>query len=467
MSRLEEWGINLNTKAKSITIQTIGYLVIFSTGILLALWFFQVLFLKFSYEHYQIKTINKISQKIVKSEDDLIEQLEQIAYENDICIELDTDMQILSFNTKKPTCILNYQSSTVNGYKEKVLNSSKTINTLKLVNQKYEAKGLLSAIKMDDYNIFLYTDLEDVNSTSAVLKNQLIYITLLAIIIAIVISLYLSHRLTLPIMKITSKVRDLGKDKKVEFEKSGIKEIDELAETLNYAQSEITKTDELRRDLMANVSHDLKTPLTMIKAYAEMIKDFSYKDVKKQKEHLDIIIDETDRLNNLVNDILLLSKSQAEVDQINIEEYDLVKELKNIIKKYEIIKETEDYKIIFTGPKKAVVHADKNKINQVIYNLINNAINYTGDNKEVKVVLTEKKDGYLLEIIDYGKGIKKEELNHIWDKYYKNEKNHRRNIVGTGLGLSIVKAILEHHNFEYGVKSTKNKGTTFYFTVQK
>ena len=233
------------------------------------------------------------------------------------------------------------------------------------------------------------------------------------------------------------------------------------------AYSSLSKTDELRRDLLANVSHDLKTPLTMIKAYAEMVRDISYKDDEKRDEHLNIIISETDRLNILVNDLLNLSKMQADADTLKKENFDLTKEIKEIIKKYEIIKETENYIFQIEVPEKAIIYADKNKINQVIYNLINNAINYTGEDKTVTIRMREEKNKYIIEISDTGKGIKKEEIDLIWNKYYKNEKNHKRNIVGTGIGLSIVKTILEHHHFEYGVNSIKNKGTTFYFKVEK
>ena len=243
--------------------------------------------------------------------------------------------------------------------------------------------------------------------------------------------------------------------------------MNELSKVLTNAQTEMLKTDELRRDLLANVSHDLKTPLTMIKAYAEMVRDISYKDDKKRIDHCNIIMDETDRLNVLVNDILTLSKLQANADEIHLSTFDLVEEIKTIIKRYEIIKETENYHFELDLPNKDMVVADEKKINQVSYKLVNNAINYTGDDKKVTIRVKKEKYSYLVEIIDTGKGIKEEELDFIWDKYYKNDKNHQRNVVGTGIGLSIVKNILERHDFKYGVKSTKNKGTTFYFYVKK
>jgi len=114
-----------------------------------------------------------------------------------------------------------------------------------------------------------------------------------------------------------------------------------------------------------------------------------------------------------------------------------------------------------------MVVGDENKISQVIYNLINNAINYTGEDLTVTIEVIEKKKTYLINIIDTGKEKKKEEQDIIWNKYYKNEKNHKRNKIGTGIGLSIVKNILEKHNFIYGLKSEINKGTTFYFEIDK
>ena len=129
--------------------------------------------------------------------------------------------------------------------------------------------------------------------------------------------------------------------------------------------------------------------------------------------------------------------------------------------------EDENYKFITEIPKIAIVKADKNKINQVLYNLINNAINYTGDDLTVKIFVKEYKKNYLVEVIDSGKGINNQDLQNIWDKYYKKERNHKRNVVGTGLGLFIVKGILESHNFKFGVKSKLNKGTDFYFYINK
>lgn len=430
-----------------------------------------MVFLDVLYEKYQIKDMNSMAKEIYNADSSSLRLLlNELVYNNSVCIEyLSSDGVSTLYNDKSTGCLLGKRNSILSDYKNELIESGEELKAIKFVNPDYESEALLYGIKVKNCEyVFLFSMLSDVNSNSMAIKGQLIYITLLVIIFAILISMFLSKMISKPIEQITAKSKQLANgDYNVVFDKNGILEIDELADTLNYLESEVSKTDEYRRDLMANVSHDLKTPLTMIKAYAEMIRDISYKDKEKMDKHLEVIISETDRLNILVGDILTLSKLQANADILNIDTFDLCGEVKEILKKYEIMKETENYNFIVNMPEKALIRADKNKINQVIYNLINNAMNYTGDDKNVWINIIENKKDYLVEIKDSGKGIDKEHLEHIWERYYKHEKNHQRNVIGTGLGLSIVKNILESHDFEYGVKSVKNKGTTFYFKVKK
>lgn len=430
-----------------------------------------MVFLDVLYEKYQIKDMNNMAKEIYAADSSSLRLLlNELVYNNSVCIEhLSSDGVSTLYNDKSTGCLLGKRNSILSEYKNELIESGEELKTIKFVNPDYESEALLYGIKVNkgEY-VFLFSMLSDVNSNSMAIKGQLIYITLLVIIFAILISMFLSKMISKPIEQITAKSKQLANGEyNVVFDKNGILEIDELADTLNYLESEVSKTDEYRRDLMANVSHDLKTPLTMIKAYAEMIRDISYKDKEKMDKHLEVIISETDRLNILVGDILTLSKLQANADILNIDTFDLCEEVREILKKYEIMKETENYNFIVNMPEKALIRADKNKINQVIYNLINNAMNYTGNDKNVWINIIENKKDYLVEIKDSGKGIDKEHLEHIWERYYKHEKNHQRNVIGTGLGLSIVKNILESHDFEYGVKSIKNKGTTFYFKVKK
>lgn len=453
----------------SIQAKTLIYLLVFNVVIILLLWICQAWIFDFYYEKEQISNMDNIVASIKDAnENELDSLLQDISYQNEVCILVIDDYgKYSSYNTNMKGCALKNENTKVQELMVNFINADADFKAYQFVNDDKQVAALLYGLKNNNQYTFLYSNLEDISDFTLIIKQQLMYVCFLGIFVAVTISIFLSTKLTDPIAEITKKAKKLGNgDYNVEFKESGIKEIDELAQTLTQAQKEMAKTDELRRDLMANVSHDLKTPLTMIKAYAEMIKDISYKDRKKMNEHLDIIVDETDRLTVLVNDILDLSKMQSNADTLKLEKFNLAEEIKSIINRYQIIKETEQYTFNVEMPEEIWIKADKKKINQVIYNLINNAINYTGDDKQVTIRVTKQKRSYLVEIIDTGKGIKEEEIPYIWDKYYKSDKKHQRNVVSTGLGLSIVKQILELHDFEYGVKSVLKKGSTFYFKIK-
>lgn len=460
----------MKTKKKtSIQAKTLFFLLTYNIVIILLLWVCQIKILDIYYEKEQVDNMNNIVKSLNSTDSsNLTSTLQDIAYENDVCIVLSDDISVVgAYNINMNGCILKNNNSKVRELMYNFVNSDETFKSYKFINEDKHISALLYGIKLDNKTAFIYSNLEDISDFSILIKQQLMYVCIIGIFIAIIISIFLSSKITEPITKITTKAKKLGSgDTEVTFEESGIKEIDELSEALTQAQMEMVKTDELRRDLMANVSHDLKTPLTMIKAYAEMIRDISYKDHDKMNEHLGIIVDETDRLTVLVNDILDLSRMQSNADTLSIETFDLADDIKTIVNRYQIIKETEKYIINVEMPERIKIKADKKKINQVIYNLINNAINYTGEDKTVTVRVTKHKKYYLVEIIDTGKGIKESEIPYIWNKYYKNDKNHQRNVVSTGLGLSIVKEILELHGYEYGVKSVLKKGSTFYFKIK-
>ena len=441
------------------------YLIIFTLMIVLFLWLFQVIFINKYYELSKADQIKKTTLEIIRNYDEDVAYLDKISYEDNVCIEIVKNrMTIYSSNESNRGCLIsNYK------YKNDFFDSDIDEKTYKLINPLFDTKTLIYAKKYnDDITIFVNASLEPLDNTISILSNQLIIVTIIVSFLAFVIGYFISKRISKPIEKMNKNALKLANGNyNFKFDNnSKISEIDELADTLNYAKNELEHTDELRRDLLANVSHDLKTPLTMIKGYAEMIRDLNYDNEEKRNANLNVIIEESERLNVLVEDILTLSKIQANKDTINKEEFDLVTLINNIIKRYSIYKETEGYIFEVNTPKEVIINADKKKIEQVIYNLINNAINYTGeDNRVIINVIKNKK--VRVEIKDTGKGIKEEYLPHIWEKYYHSKKKHKRNVIGTGIGLSIVKTILESHKFKYGVKSKLNQGTTFYFEIEQ
>ena len=441
------------------------YLIVFTLSIILFLWFFQVVFINNYYEYSKTNQIKNVTDEILQNYDNDIEYLNKLSYEENICIEIVKNrITIYSSNDSIRGCI-----SSSGKYKNDFYENDLEEQTYKLINPLLNTKSLIYAKKYnEDITIFVNASLEPLDNTISILSNQLIIVSIIVVILSLIIGYFISKRISKPIVKMNEKAKKLANGNyNFTFDNnSNIYEIDELANTLNYAKKELAETDELRRDLLANVSHDLKTPLTMIKGYAEMIRDLNSDNIEKRNANLNVIIEESERLNILVNDLLTLSKIQANKDVLEKEDFDIVELINNIIKRYSIYKDTEGYIFEVNTPDKVIVNADKKKIEQVIYNLINNAINYTGDDNRVIInVLVDK--NIRVEIKDTGKGIKKEDLPHIWDKYYHSKKKHKRNVIGTGIGLSIVKTILESHNFKYGVESKRNKGTTFYFEICK
>ena len=331
-------------------------------------------------------------------------------------------------------------------------------------------KVLLYGIKLDDNRYaFVQASLIPVDSTVKILKQQLVIVSVVVCSLSLLVAIFISKRISKPIEEINENAKKLAEGKyDLTFkDKSTIKEINELNSTLNYTSKELAKTENLRRELLSNVSHDLKTPLTMIKAYAEMVRDLTYKDKNKRNQDLNVIINETDRLNLLVNDILDLSKYQSNTIKLEYSEFDINELIENILKQYVIYEEKDGYKINYKSFGKINVIADKRRIEQVLYNLINNALNYTGDDKKIYIRLIDSKeaDRVRVEISDTGKGIDKKDIPLIWDRYYKADKTYSRIQIGSGIGLSIVKNILKLHNVTYGVESTLNVGTTFYFEL--
>lgn len=447
----------------------LAFLIFFSCIILILLFAMQIGLLNQYYEIYQTKRLNNVTKEILSKEVIDNKYLEDLSYDNGICMAVYTNNQTITVaNSYNRGCVIGDTKADLT-FINKFIESDKTEEQTIIKTSRFKNNTLLKGIKVnEDLYIFLNAPIQPLDTSITLLKSQYIYITIAMMIIAIIISSIMAKILTDPIVKISDSANKLSKGNfNVSFEtNSNIKEIKDLSETLERTKNELSKTDSLRRDLMANVGHDLKTPLTMIKAYAEMTRDIDQSKQKKQ-ENMDIIIEETDRLTILVNDILNLSKLQSETYELNIERFDLDELIKSIIKRYKILIKKEKYNFIYENDKSIFVNADKNRIEQVIYNLINNAINYTGDDKKIYINLKEDKKIVRVEIIDTGSGIDEEKIKYIWDKYYHNEMKHKRNAYGTGLGLSIVKTILDSHGYKYGVNSSKGNGTMFYFEINR
>nr|WP_314632323.1 HAMP domain-containing sensor histidine kinase [uncultured Mogibacterium sp.] len=464
----------------SIRAVSLMYFMVFAAVILLMVWFMQSFFMNTYYERMMVQeaqtTANKLGNYYSTNKDNFDAYARQAADRNGLYIRLETaDLTSEYGNSGLSQGDLPHYQFEISDAKDKLAKSSLGKISLTVTEKGNKASHLVYATYLgnrDDGNIlYMIAPLYPVESTISILRSQLLYITFITLMIASMLAIIMSTWLSLPIASITKSAVQLSNGNyNVNFNGGIFTETNELARTLNKASYEMQKTDSYQRDLIANVSHDLKTPLTMIKSYAEMINDISGDNPEKRAEHLAVIIAEADRLNKLVSDMLSASRLQSNSAELNMTKFDIVKAATEVEETFEVLNQQEGYNISFNKCKTAYVYGDYDKLKQVMANLISNAIKYCGKDKYVRIELKKVGRNVRFDVIDHGDGIAAEEISHVWERYYRTSANRNRNIEGTGLGLSIVKGILSLHNANYGVESEEGKGSDFWFelaTVKK
>ena len=338
-----------------------------------------------------------------------------------------------------------------NTYTGKIRNNANYPSSLVLVN-KFENNH-------NEYYALIRSQLAPVEATSDILKRLLLIILFLMFIMSVAISFVVAESVSRPIINLSSAVKQVAKgDYTVKILETREDEVGVLQKDFNYMTNELSKVDGIRKDLISNVSHELRTPLTLIKGYAETIKDITGNNAEKRDAQLEIIIDETDRLSDLISNMLDLSKLQAGKVEFYPQNFNLSSNIEKLSKRYEIFND-QGYELSYNICPDVYVDGDVGRIEQVLCNLIDNAINHSVETKRVEVELMENK---IFKVNNKGDVINQEDLPLIWDRYYKIDKSGNRRVAGTGIGLSIVKEILVAHKFKFGVTSSHEDGTTFW-----
>lgn len=490
-----------------IKYKIIMYFFYFVLIMLLLLWTFQVLFLDSFYKAIKTKQIQACANSIVsnlqnKNIEDLIERIHSYNDINVMLLDTTTNDYVKIYVTEDKAmgghlALNDTSSQLVRYYNAAIQNGGTTIEITQGVSKgksddlsqlsgdapPFEKENIQYLVYAGVFDVklgedaFAETDgetaecmliltslISPVGSTVDTLRIQLIIVTCILLLIAVVLSIIVARQISRPIVEINQTAKQLAKQNyDVRFSGSGYKEIEELNDTLNFTCQELSKIDRLKTELIANISHDLRTPLTMITGYGEVMRDLPGENTP---ENIQIIIDEATRLSALVTDLLDISKLQSGAVTLEKSVFSITDSIQSIFKRYSKLKEQDGYTINFEYDKNVLVNADEIKIGQVIYNLVNNAINYAGEDKTVIVRQIVKGDTVRIEVEDHGKGIAQENLEHIWDRYYKVDKSHKSAVIGTGLGLSIVKNMLNLHNAHFGVISNVDKGSVFWFELK-
>ena len=308
--------------------------------------------------------------------------------------------------------------------------------------------------------LYVGTTLNAVGSTARIIRIQLIWVTLLSIIIAFVLALFMSKSFSKPVSQLGEKAHKLGEnDNDAEFSEGFCTELDELNKTLDTTSEKLKKNREFQNELLANVSHDLRTPLTMIKGYAEMIRDISREDEKQCAEDVAVIVEETDRLTALVNEILEYSELQMSDSEAVMNDVDLSETVASVADSFGKLYSKDGY--VFERNIADDIHIKGNvsRLQRAIYNLLDNAVRHAGEDKWVGISLKTDNDKAIIEISDHGSGIAPEELEHIWDRYYTKRQRNGKGV--SGLGLAIVKQIVSQHNGVCKAESEVGAGSVF------
>lgn len=342
---------------------------------------------------------------------------------------------------------------------------------------------------LDNGNLFLImSPLESIRESVAIANKFLAYVGLVATIISALIILWVTNRITKPIMQlkdISEQMTNLNFETK--YESRGENEIDLLGEHINQLSTSLENTiselktannelqkdlekkeqiDEMRKEFLSNVSHELKTPLALIQGYAEGLKEgINQDDTESRDFYCDVIMDEANKMSVMVKKLLDLNQLEFGNDIVSLERFDIVELLHNFLQSAEILVKQNDVTVRMAEYPPIYVWADEYKTEEVIRNYFSNAINHAGGDKIIEIKCTRMGPKVRISVFNTGEPIPEESLPHIWEKFYKVDKARTREYGGSGVGLSIVKAIMESMNKQYGAVNYTN-GVEFWMELE-
>ena len=467
------------------------YLVLFVAFVIAMLWLFQIVGLNDFYRFYKTKQVISAASAMMDNLDnsEVSVLADQLSTQNDVCILiLDENGHEVISSKDTQFCLIHRMSirglswwcsrvpedgSTlieqfnVQPFQNDLYNPRRFIgNAPPMPDTNYQSLLYAKRIELPDGRsgyMLLNTMITPLDATVSTLRSQLLLITCLVLLGALLLAALISRKLSLPIIETNTAAKELSFGRYQPTKHAGnYREIAELNTTLTHAAEDLRRVEQLQHELIANISHDLRTPLTMIGGYAEVMRDIPGEGTP---ENMQVIIDETARLTTLVSEIMDFSRMQSGALPMNPSDFDLTQAVEKIADRISTLVEPKGYAICFEPDAHCIVTADETRIGQVIYNLIGNALTYTGEDKKVTILQT-KTDGHVrISIQDTGSGISQEELPMIWYRYYRTKDTHKRAVIGSGLGLSIVRSILEQHQVPFGVDSQEGEGSSFWFEL--
>ena len=470
----------MKRKTGSFQKKLLTYFIFFTAVIFTVLWLLQTVFLQRFYNSMVIRNTISAADQIASqcSREDITEYIDEITRENSILVFVtDQDGSILYSSDEYKKVQKNHGERNVlkgrknhadyRGLPENYDVFLQTLAASETGNAALQTDDLYVYGKYIDYTdcdgkavLYLGTTLNAVGSAAKIIRIQLIWVTGLSVVIGFILAWFLSRSFSRPIAQLTDKAHQLSENNNSsQFREGFCTELDELNETLDKTAEKLMQSREFQNEFLANVSHDLRTPLTMIKGYAEMIRDISREDEKQCAADVAVIVEEADRLTALVNEILEYSELQMTDKELVTEQVDLSDLVNTVTDSFENLYAKDGFTFARSIAEHISIKGDASRLQRAVFNLLDNAVRHAGEDHWIGIALKNADNTAVIEVSDHGSGIAKYDLERIWERYYTNRQRRGKGV--SGLGLAIVKQTVTLHHGRCEAESEPGKGSTF------
>ena len=488
----------IKLKFKSVRFKLFFTMCVVILVIILSLVLINSIVLENFYIYSKTATIKQVYQKVndyyntENTNVDLETELKKIAYKNNFDILIKTDTNLIIFTSDREFLSSTYILKDINEIKSKSIEENETKINVKVTTDEVNNVSymFLTGILDNGYVLYIRMPISPIEESVKISNTVLLMICGITLVVAGIIASFISRKFTNPILQlndIANKMAKLDFSKKYRITDTE-DEINELGRSINTMSDKLeatikelqknnielekdieekSKIDEMRKQFISDVSHELKTPIALIQGYAEGLIENVNSDEESRKFYAEVILDETNKMDKLVKQLLELMKLEYGKREFDNEKFNINELINEVLRKCSVMINEKNIKVYFENKEPIYVYADEFYMDQIITNYLTNAIKHAEEvEKETKIEIKVEKVGNKIRVsvFNTGENIPEEDLQRIWGRFYKIDSSRNRQDGGSGIGLALVKAIMNNYQNEYGVKNKKN-GVEFYFDM--